>query len=69
MHYPSNAELPEVIRRALPRHAQDIFRATFNEAFERYGPGNEDRIRHLAWLAVKRQYAHHGVGIWVPRTS
>lgn len=69
MPYATNADLPAVIRQALPRHAQEIFRAAFNEAFERYGPGNEDRIRHLAWTAVRREYMHHGARIWVPRSS
>ena len=68
MHYATNAELPELVRGALPRHAQDIFRTAFNDAYERYGPGHEERIRHLAWMAVRRCYLHHGARIWVPRT-
>jgi cation transport regulator len=69
MHYATNAELPEDVRHALPQHAQDLFRTTFNDAYERYGPGHEDRIRHLAWMAVKRHYLHHGARIWVARAS
>lgn len=69
MTYASNIELSEQARRALPRHAQDIFRVAFDAAYERYGPRNEARIRHLAWTAVKRQYMHHGARIWVPRSS
>jgi cation transport regulator len=69
MRYATNAELPEDVRHALPQHAQDIFRTTFNDAYGRYGPGHEERIRHLAWMAVKRHYLHHGARIWVPRAS
>jgi len=38
MPFTSNAELPVRIRKYLPRRAQDIFRAAFNNAYERNGP-------------------------------
>ena len=34
MPYASNADLPASVRSHLPDHAQDIFRAAFNHAFE-----------------------------------
>ncbi len=61
MPYRSNAELPSAVRNNLPPHAQDIYRAAFNNADERYG---EDRARRIAWAAVKRRYEKRG-GRWV----
>jgi len=65
MPYSSNAELPAAVQSHLPRHAQDIFRATFNSAFERYG-GDEARAFRIAWAAVKRRYVKTGQR-WVER--
>ena len=64
MPYASNTDLPTSIRKNLPRHAQDIFRAAFNDAFERYGH-NEERAFRIAWAAVKRRYVRRAAGIWV----
>lgn len=69
MPYATNAQLPERIRKTLPRHAQDIFRAAFNNAYDRYGPGNEARLFRIAWGAVKKSYAHRAAGIWIPRSA
>ena len=33
MPYPTNEDLPNSITRHLPPHAQDIYRAAFNNAF------------------------------------
>lgn len=67
MPYATNTELPDRIRSNLPRRAQDIFRAAFNNAYERYGPANEARAFRIAWAAVKRNYARRAAGIWIPR--
>ncbi len=68
MPYATNEDLPESLRAHLPPHAQDIFRATFNNAWERYGardPERREEIAHrVAWAAVKRQYRKLG-GEWV----
>jgi len=68
MPYPSNLDLPESIRRVLPEHAQDIYRAAFNNAWQsragRYG-FDEGRLHRIAWGAVKRRYRKLG-GMWVP---
>lgn len=69
MPYATNAELPRPIRRALPRHAQDIFREAFNDAYGRYGPENEARIFRIAWAAVKRLYIQRAAGIWVAKPA
>lgn len=67
MPYATNADLPARVRKVLPRHAQDIYRAAFNNAYERYG-GNREAIAHrVAWSAVKRRYIQRAAGFWVAR--
>lgn len=68
MPYDSNVELPPAIRRHLPAHAQDIFRAAFNHAFEahRGDPRQEEIAHRIAWAAVKRMYEKVG-NVWQPR--
>jgi cation transport regulator len=69
MPYASNEELPPSIRTPLPPHAQDIFRAAFNNAWDTYGarePWRREEVAHrIAWAAVKRQYRNPG-DHWVP---
>ncbi len=64
MPYASNEVLPPAIRAHLPPHAQDIFRAAFNHAWESYGarePARREEIAHrVAWAAVKRRYRKSG---------
>ncbi len=63
MPYERNEDLPLSIRSHLPPHAQDIFRAAFNNAWHRYGESAHEReeIAHrIAWAAVKRQYRKIG---------
>ena len=68
MPYASNADLPISVRSHLPEHAQDIFRAAFNHAFEshRVDPRQEEIAHRIAWSAVKRQYKKAG-DTWVQR--
>jgi cation transport regulator len=69
MPYAANGDLPPAIRRHLPPHAQDIFRAAFNSAWQTYGarePWRREEIAHrIAWSAVKRRYRKCGPE-WVP---
>ena len=67
MAYANTAELPVSLRKRLPRHAQEIYRAAFNEAFARYGAEREATAHRIAWGAVKRDYYQAAAGIWVPR--
>jgi cation transport regulator len=57
--------LPERVRHVLPAHAQDIYRAAFNNAFEEYRESarREEIAHRVAWAAVKKQYAKQG-GEW-----
>lgn len=70
MPYPSSAELPVSIRRHLPDHAQDIFRAAFNNAYAAHwnDPRREEAARRIAWAAVKRSYVKVG-DRWVARSE
>jgi cation transport regulator len=67
MPYATNADLPTAVRKYLPRHAQDIYRSAFNNAYERYGPAREAVAHRIAWAAVKRGYIHRAAGVWVRR--
>ncbi len=63
MPYASNAELPTSVRRHLPEHAQDIFRAAFNAAWHGYadrGAERETLAFRVAWSAVKKVYRKVG---------
>lgn len=66
--YATNADLPVSVRRHLPEHAQDIFRATFNHAFAAHAgdPRQEEAAHRIAWAAVKRSYVKAG-DRWVER--
>ncbi len=70
MPYDTNDDLPPAIRRALPPHAQDIYRAAFNNAWRQHmlpGSLEEATVHRIAWGAVKRRYQKLG-GVWVRRT-
>ena len=68
MPYTTNADLPPSVRDHLPPHAQDIYRAAFNNAFEAHAgdPRQEEAAHRIAWAAVKRSYVKLGAE-WVPR--
>lgn len=70
MPYASTADLPQSIRAHLPEHAQEIFRAAFNHAFDNHrGDPRQEEIAHrIAWAAVKRSYAKAD-GMWVRRAD
>jgi cation transport regulator len=54
MPYEELADLPEAVRRNLPKHAQKIYRAAYNSAEEQYD--EEDRRHRVAWSAVEQKY-------------
>jgi cation transport regulator len=68
MPYASNADLPPTLQRRLPPHAQEIYRAAFNNAWARFadeGPARQEEAAHrIAWAAVKRRYRKSGEG-WI----
>lgn len=70
MPYATNAALPASVRRHLPAHAQDIYRAAFNHAFAAHSGDRrqEEAAQRIAWAAVKRVYIKAG-NRWVPRAD
>lgn len=64
MPYEYVEELPESIQNSLPEHAQEIYLAAFNNAFEQYRDPDKRRdkasleeVAHrVAWAAVKKDY-------------
>lgn len=70
MPYQTNADLPVSLRRHLPDHAQDIYRAAFNRAFADYAddPRREEVAHRIAWAAVKRSYVKVRSN-WVSKTD
>jgi cation transport regulator len=67
MPYATNSDLPPRVQKVLPRHAQDIYRAAFNSAYEHYGATHEATAHRVAWAAVKRSYVQRAAGFWVAR--
>lgn len=63
MPYQTNQDLPGSVKDHLPEHAQDIFRAAFNSAWEEYGH-DEERAFRVAWGAVEREYHKTSSGKW-----
>ncbi|UCE76978.1 MAG: ChaB family protein [Gammaproteobacteria bacterium] len=68
MPYTNLSSLPESVRNNLPRHAQEIYLAAFNNAWEEYrdaedrrGKASREEVAHkVAWAAVKQQYENTG---------
>jgi cation transport regulator len=69
MPYASLTELPPAVRK-LPHHAQEIFRAAFNAAWQTYadrGVAKPDETAfRVAWAAVKKQFRKVG-RFWVEK--
>lgn len=75
MPYQNNSDLPEKVRDALPKHAQEIYRAAYNSAWEQYDDPDERRgdesreatAHKVAWSAVKEEYEKNDDGEWVKK--
>ncbi|HVX37416.1 MAG TPA: ChaB family protein [Hyphomicrobium sp.] len=70
MPFRSVDDLPPALRSHLPLHAQEIYRAAFNNAWVRYGAApsseREEKAHRIAWAAVKRKYHKVSEG-WIER--
>lgn len=72
MPYDKLSELPDSVRDNVPKHAQEIYRAAFNNAWEQYkDPGSrrgdasrEETAHKVAWSAVKDEYEKGEDGKW-----
>jgi cation transport regulator len=69
MPYASNDQLPRPVRSHLPAAVQDIYRETFNHAWQPYGskPRGEEIAHRVAWAAVKRRCKKNEDGEWRPK--
>jgi len=72
MPYDRLAELPPGVRRALPKHGQEIYREAFDHAWREYadphrrrrGATREEVAHRTAWAAVKAVYEKSADGKW-----
>ena len=55
MPYKELSDLPNSVQEHLPKHAQEIYRAAYNSAWDEYGQ-DEEHAHRVAWSAVKKNY-------------
>jgi cation transport regulator len=55
MPYKQQTDLPDSVKDNLPKHAQEIYQAAFNSAWDEYNH-DEERAHRVAWAAVKNKY-------------
>ena len=67
MPYVKIADLPEAVKK-LPQHAQEIWMAAFNPAFEQYA-GDEEKCAGTAWAAVKNSYEKNERDEWAAKAA
>jgi cation transport regulator len=68
MPYDTLEDLPENVTNVLPKHAQEIYRAAFNSAWDEYkdpddrrsDASREETAHKVAWAAVKKEYEKEG---------
>ena len=64
MPYKNLSDLPDSVRDNLPKHAQEIYQAAYNSAWDQYadpderrGDDSREEVAHkVAWAAVKKVY-------------
>lgn len=64
MPYKTISDLPDSVKDHLPKHAQEIYLAAFNNAWEEYkdpekryeNTSREQTAHKVAWAAVKTKY-------------
>ena len=72
MPYDKLSELPDSVRDNLPKHAQEIYKEAFNNAWDRFedpdkrrgDDSREEASRKVAWSAVKKEYEKGPDGNW-----
>ena len=78
MPYKSVAELPDRVRDHLPKHAQEIYVAAFNNAWDQYkdpedrrdNDSREEVAHQVAWAAVKNKYEkNERTGDWQAKSD
>jgi len=71
MPYKSIAELPPPVKDNLPTHAEEIYLAAYNSAWEQHGKEKDAEItcNSIAWAAVKKVYEKNADGKWVAKEA
>lgn len=68
MPYDKLKELPNSVQNVLPKHAQEIYQAAYNSAWDEYknkkdrkdDASREETAHKVAWAAVKNTYKKDG---------
>lgn len=69
MPYNTLKELPTGVRDNLPNHAQEIYQAAYNNAWDEYDH-DEARAHRVAWGAVEQKYEKdEDTGRWKARKN
>jgi cation transport regulator len=77
MPYQKLSDLPDSVQDNLPKHAQEIYIAAYNNAWDEYADANrrrseddtrEETAHKVAWAAVKEKYEKQGDN-WVAKKS
>ena len=74
MPYDKIGDLPDRVKDNLPKHAQEIYLAAFNSAWEEYkspkdradDSSREETSHKVAWAAVKKKYEKGDDDKWHP---
>ncbi len=71
MPYKIVSELPPPVKDNLPTHAQEIFMAAYNSAWEKHGKEDKAELtcNSIAWAAVENKYSKNDKGDWVAKES
>lgn len=58
MPYKTTTQLPDGVKNNLPKHAQEIYKSTFNSALKQHNSeaDSENTAHKIAWAAVKQKY-------------
>jgi len=72
MPYTTIDDLPDSVKDNLPKHAQEIYKEAFNNAYDQYkktqdrhsDSDREETAHKVAWNAVKNKYEKQEGGHW-----
>lgn len=75
MPYDNLKDLPDTVQDVLPKKAQEIYLAAYNNAWDqykdpedRYGDDSREEVAHkVAWAAVKQKYEKED-DTWQPKS-
>lgn len=75
MPYKKLSDLPDSVRDNVPKHAQEIYMAAYNSAWDEYkdpsdrrdDSSREETAHKVAWAAVKQKYEKAENGRWVKK--